>query len=82
MYLRTATGGLAAGAIAGIVIAAVVFALLNLIVIAVIVYYMRSRAKNQKSTRGVGDQNSEYHQVKRSQLYARLCRRIVRDGSF
>ena len=81
MYLHTATGGLAAGAIAGIVIAAVVFVLLHLMIF-VIVYYMRSRSKNQKSTRGVGDQNSEYHQVKRSQLCARLCRRIVVDGGF
>ena len=82
MYLHTATRGLTAGAIAGIVIAAVVFGLLNLIVIVVIVYYKHSHSKNQKSTCGVGDQKSEYHQVKRSQLYARQCHRIVRDGSF
>ena len=82
MYLHTATGGLPAGAIAGIVIGAVVFALLHLVVIVVIVYYMRSRSKNQKSTHGVRDQKSEYQQVKRSQSYARLCHRIVRDDSF
>ena len=70
MYLHTATGGLTAGAIAGIVIAAVVFALLNLIVIVVIVYYMRSRSKNQKSTRGVGDLQTECHQLERSQSCA------------
>ena len=82
MYLHTATGGLAAGTIAGIVIAAVVLAVLHLVVIAVIVYYKRVRSKNQKSTHGVRDQKSEYHQVKRSQSYARLCHRIVRDDSF
>ena len=69
MYLHTATGGLTAGAIAGIVIGAVVFALLNLIVIVVIVYYMRSHSKNQKSTRGVGDLQAECHQLERSQSY-------------
>ena len=78
MYLHTATGGLAAGAIAGIVIAAVVFGLLHLILIAVIVYYIRSRAKRQKSTYIVyennhtndGDLQAEYHQLERSQSYA------------
>ena len=78
MYLHTATGGLAAGAIGGIVIAAVVFALLHLIVIAVIVYYMYLRAKKQKSTFIVyennhtndGDLQTEYHQLERSQSYA------------
>ena len=72
MYLHTATGGLAdqPGAIAGIVIAAVVFALLNLIVIVVIVYYMRLRAKNQKSTHSVGDLQTECHQLERSQSNA------------
>ena len=70
MYLHTATGGLGAGAIAGIVIGAVVFGLLNLVVIVVIVYYMRSRSKNQKSTRGVGDLQTECHQLERSQSYA------------
>ena len=78
MYLHTATGGLAAGTIAGIVIAAVVFAVLHLIVIAVIVHYIRLHAKNQKSTfivnennhTNVGDLQSEYHRLERSQLYA------------
>ena len=31
---------------------------------------MRSRAKNQKSTHGIGDLQTKYHQVKRSQPYA------------
>ena len=70
MYLHTATGGLAAGAIAGIVIAAVVFTLFYLVVIAVIVYYMRLRAKNQNSTHGVGDLQTECHQLERSQSNA------------
>ena len=71
MYLHTATGGLAdqPGAIAGIVIATVVFALL-VIVIVVIVYYMRLRAKNQKSTHSVGDLQTECHQLERSQSNA------------
>ena len=70
MYLHTATGGLTAGTIAGVVIATVVFALLYLVVIAVIVYYMRLRSKNQKSTHGVGDLQTEYQQLERSQSYA------------
>ena len=78
MYLHTVTGGLAAGDITGIVIAAVVFVILHLILIGVIVYYIRLRSKNQKSTNIVhennntsdGDWQAEYHQVERSQSYA------------
>ena len=81
IYLHTATGGLAAGAIGGIVIAAVVFALLNLIVIAVIVYCVRSRSKNQKSTHGVGDLQAEYHQLERSQSHAQPSNAISTKDS-
>ena len=73
-----ADGGLADGAIAGIVIGAVVFVILHLILIGVIVYYIRLRAKNQKSTNIVhennntsdGDRQAEYHQLERSHSYA------------
>ena len=71
--LDTVTGG----AIAGIVIAAVVFVLLHLIIF-VIVYYIRLRSKNQKSTfivsannpTCVRDLQAEHHQVERSQSCA------------
>ena len=66
MYLHTVTGGLAAGAVTGIVIAAVVLALLHLIMFPVIVYYMHLRAKNQKSKYGFGDLQADYHQLKKS----------------
>ena len=84
MYLHTATrgltatGGLGAGAIAGIVIAAVVFALLNLIVIVVIVYYMRLRAKKQKST---GDLQAEYDRLETSQSYTQTSDAITTKDS-
>ena len=57
LIMHATTGGLAAGAIGGIVIRAVVFALLNLILIAVIVYYICLRPKNQKSTYIVRENN-------------------------
>ena len=76
MYLHT--GGLADGATAGIVIGAVIFVILHLILIGVIVYYIRLRSKNQKSTNIVcennntsdGDRQAEYHQLERSHSYA------------
>ena len=63
--------------IAAIAIAAVVFVFLNLIIIAVIIWYIRSRSKNQKSTNKVcennhtsnGDLQREYQQVERPQSY-------------
>ena len=62
-------GGLTGGAITGIVIATVVFVILNLITIAVIAYYMRSKSK--KSAFIVcGDLQAEYHQMERSQSSA------------
>ena len=72
--LDTVTGG----AIAGIVIAAVVFVLLHLVLIAVIVYYICLRSKKWKSTNIVCENNhtndedlqAEYHQLERSQSYA------------
>ena len=77
-YLNLDTGGLADGAIAGIVIGPVVFVILHLILIGVIVYYIRLRAKTQKSTNIVhennntsdGDRQAEYHQLERSHSYA------------
>ena len=78
LNLYAATGGLAAGAIAGIFIGAVVFALLLLMISAVIIWHKRSHAKNKKSTNilhaynhtTVGDLHAECHQVERSQSYA------------
>ena len=63
--------------IAGIVIAAVLFALLNLITFAVIVCYVHSHSKKGKSACIVyennhtndGDLQSEYHQLERSQSH-------------
>ena len=79
MPADTVTGGLAdqPGAIAGIVIAAVVFALLNLITFAVIFHYVHSQSKKGKSTSIVyqnnytndGDLQTEYHQLERSHSY-------------
>ena len=78
LNLDAATGGLAAGAIAGIVIVAVVFALLPLMIIAVIIRHKRSHAKNESSMNilhennhtTVGDLQAECHQAERSQSYA------------
>ena len=74
IHLDTVTGG----AIAGIVIAAVVFVILHLIMIALIVYYKRLHSKNQKFANVVyennntsdGDLQAEYHQLERSQSHA------------
>ena len=78
LNLYAAIGGLAAGAIAGIFIGAVVFALLLLMIFAVIIWHKRSHAKNKKSTNiphaynhtTVGDLQAECHQAERSQSYA------------
>ena len=74
IHLDTVTGG----AIAGIVIAAVVFVILHLIMIGVIVYYKRLHSKNQNFANVVyennntseGDLQAEYHQLERSQSHA------------
>lgn len=63
--------------IAAIAIVAVVFIFLNLIIIAVIIWYVRSHSKKQKSTNRVGENNhtsngdlqTGYQQVKRPQSY-------------
>ena len=80
MHPERDTEGLAnqPGAIAGIAVAAVVFALLSLIIFAVIVYYVHSRSKHGRPTHIVyennhlsdGDLQTEYHQVERPQSYA------------
>ena len=79
MHPERGTGGLAnqPGFIAGIAIAAVVFALLNLIMFAAIACYIHSHSKNGRSTHIVyenhyssdGDLQTEYHQVERPQSY-------------
>ena len=78
LNLYDVTGGLADGAMAGIVIAAVVFALLLLMIIAVIIWHKRSHAKNENymnilhenNHTTVGDLQAECHQAERSQSYA------------
>ena len=77
LNLYDVTGGLAAGAMAGIIVVAVVFALLLLMVTAVIIWHKRSHAKNEKSTNilhenntTVGDLQAECHQAERPQSYA------------
>ena len=67
----------AIAAIAAIAIVAVVFIFLNVIIIAVIIWYVRSHSKKQKSTNRVGENNqtsngdvqTEYQQAKRPQSY-------------
>ena len=77
LNLYDVTGGLAAGAMAGIIVVAVVFALLLLIMIGVIIWHKRSHAENEKSTNilhenntTVGDLQAECHQAERPQSYA------------
>ena len=78
LNLYDVTGGLAAGAMAGIIVVAVVFALLPLMIIAVIIWRKRSHVENKKSTNilhennctSVGDLQADCHQAERSQSYA------------
>ena len=89
IYLNLNTGGLGDGAIAGIVIAAVVFVILQLIMIALIVYYKRLHSKNQNfanvvhenNNTSVEDRQAEYYELERPQSYAQPFVTIIPKDS-